>query len=98
MNNAEQLYAFRRSVATLLKAKTLVRTGMLPPVVWARIDCAGMLLEWRKHGKVHSVRMADARAYYTDTSSRVLYVLRPGDVPEGGSAECYYSRGLAVYQ
>lgn len=33
-----------------------------------------------------------------DPRGAALYVLRPGDVPEGGSAECYYSRGLAVYQ
>lgn len=33
-----------------------------------------------------------------DPRGAALYVLRPGDVPEGGSAECYYSRGLAVYK
>ena len=26
-----------------------------------------------------------------------LYILRPGDIPEGQHAESYYSRGLAVY-
>ena len=71
----DQIHALTRSVNSLLKAKTIVRTGMLPPVVWARIDCAGMLLDWRKHGSVKNVRMADARAYFTDSSPRVLYVM-----------------------
>ena len=26
-----------------------------------------------------------------------LYILRPGDVPEGKDADCYYNRGVAVY-
>ena len=70
-----QMHALRRSVASLQKAKTLVRTGALPPVVWARIDCAGLLLGWRKYGKVKCVRMAGDRAYYTDTSPRVIYIM-----------------------
>lgn len=31
-------------------------------------------------------------------STTSLYVLRPGDVPEGGSVDAYYSRGVAVYK
>ena len=61
------------------KAKTLVSTGVLPPVVWARIDCAGLLLDMRKHGKVRTVRMLDARAYYAEASVRVIYVMHPED-------------------
>ena len=61
------------------KAKTLVRTGMLPPAVWARIDCAGLLLDMRKHGKVRAVRMLDARAYYTEASPRIIYVMHQED-------------------
>ena len=68
-------YAGRRSVASLPKAKTLVRTGMLPPVVWTRTACATMLLEWRKDGGVNTVRMSNARAYYTETSPRVIYIM-----------------------
>jgi hypothetical protein len=34
----------------------------------------------------------------TDPRGAALYILRPGDVPEGGKVEAYYSRGLAVYK
>ena len=27
-----------------------------------------------------------------------LYILRPGDVPDGAGVDGYYSRGVAVYQ
>ena len=50
-------------------------------------------------------RLAAIMARYPDLSAYVqgdprgaaLYILRPGDVPEGKDAEGYYSRGLAVY-
>lgn len=32
-----------------------------------------------------------------DPRGCALYVLRPGDVPEGKDADAYYSRGIAVY-
>lgn len=32
-----------------------------------------------------------------DPRGASLYILRPGDVPEGQSADSYYSRGIAVY-
>jgi hypothetical protein len=32
-----------------------------------------------------------------DPRGCALYILRPGDVPEGQHAESYYSRGIAVY-
>ena len=32
-----------------------------------------------------------------DPRGCALYLLRPGDVPEGREAESYYSRGVAVY-
>ena len=32
-----------------------------------------------------------------DPRGCALYILRPGDVPEGQNAESYYSRGVAVY-
>lgn len=39
-------------------------------------------------------------AYYLqgDPRGASVYILRPGDVPEGQRAESYYSRGLAVYR
>lgn len=51
-------------------------------------------------------RLADIMARYPSLSSYVqgdprgaaLYILRPGDVPEGEHAESYYSRGIAVYK
>jgi hypothetical protein len=33
----------------------------------------------------------------TDPRGPALYILRPGDVPEGQTADCGYSRGIAVY-
>lgn len=33
----------------------------------------------------------------TDPRGAALYILRPGDVPEGASAESYYNRGIVVY-
>lgn len=39
------------------------------------------------------------RAYVQgDPRGAALYILRPGDVPEGATADCCYSRGLAVYK
>jgi len=41
---------------------------------------------------------AELTAYVqTDPRGAALYILRPGDVPEGKEPECYYSRGLCVY-
>lgn len=39
-------------------------------------------------------------SYYVqgDPRGASLYILRPGDVPAGEDASCYYSRGLAVYK
>jgi len=34
--------------------------------------------------------------YQTDPRGCALYILRPGDVPEGSRAECCYSNGIAV--
>lgn len=33
-----------------------------------------------------------------DPRGASLYILRPGDVPEGAEADGYYSRGVAVYK
>lgn len=33
-----------------------------------------------------------------DPRGAPLYILRPGDVPEGQNAESYYNRGIAVYK
>jgi hypothetical protein len=33
-----------------------------------------------------------------DPRGAALYILRPGDVPEGKDADAYYNRGIAVYK
>lgn len=33
-----------------------------------------------------------------DPRGAALYILRPGDVPEGEDVDAYYSRGIAVYK
>lgn len=33
----------------------------------------------------------------SDPRGAALYILRPDDVPAGGDADAYYSRGIAVY-
>ena len=51
-------------------------------------------------------RMAKIMARYPTLSAYVqgdprgapLYVLRPGDVPEGASADSYYNNGIAIYK
>lgn len=44
-------------------------------------------------------RYPDLRAYVqTDPRGAAIWILRPGDVPEGESADAYYSRGIAVYR
>lgn len=32
----------------------------------------------------------------TDPRGAPLYILRPGDIPKGENAECYYNRGVVV--
>lgn len=39
------------------------------------------------------------QAYHQgDPRGASLYILRPGDVPEGADRDAYYSRGIAVYR
>lgn len=33
-----------------------------------------------------------------DPRGASLYILRPGDIPEGADVDAYYSRGIAVYK
>lgn len=43
-------------------------------------------------------RYPDLKPYVQgDPRGCALYVLRPGDVPEGKDADAYYSRGIPVY-
>jgi hypothetical protein len=43
-----------------------------------------------RYPSLHSYVQGDPRGC-------ALYVLRPGDVPDGKEPEAYYSRGIAVY-
>lgn len=52
--------------------------------------------------KARNDREPEAGAYLDtyvqgDPRGAALYILRPGDVPEGGDASAYYSRGICVY-
>lgn len=41
----------------------------------------------------------DLKAYVQgDPRGAALYILRPGDVPEGADVASYYSRGIAVFK
>lgn len=52
----------------------------------------------RKRISAIMARYPDLTAYVqTDPRGPALYILRPGDVPEGGSIRSHYSRGVAVY-
>lgn len=63
-------------------------------------------------GRYNSVRVIEQRkcpangetridpiTYYLQTDPRgaALYILRPGDVPEGKDVDAYYNRGICVY-
>lgn len=44
-------------------------------------------------------RYPDLRAYIQgDPRGAALYILKPGDVPDGADVDAYYSRGVAVYR
>ena len=44
-------------------------------------------------------RPVEQASYYVqgDPRGAALYILRPGDVPDGQSADSYYTRGICVY-
>lgn len=46
-----------------------------------------------------AAKLAGSVGYYLQTDPRgaALYILRPGDVPDGGEAGSYYNRGICVY-
>ncbi len=50
-------------------------------------------------GEPIDVRNPPLMRYYIqgDPRGAVLYILRPGDVPEGKDAASYYNRGICVY-
>lgn len=48
----------------------------------------------------HIMARYPALSYYVqgDPRGAAVYILRPGDVPEGANVDSYYSRGIAVYR
>ena len=34
----------------------------------------------------------------TDPRGAALYIIRPGNIPEGGDVECFYTNGIAIYK
>ncbi len=53
-----------------------------------------------KHRLARIMKRYPTLSVYIQTDPRgcALYILRPGDVPEGQEPSCYYSRGIAVYK
>lgn len=45
----------------------------------------------RRYPSLHAYIQSDPRG-------AALYILRPGDVPDGADVSAYYSRGIAVYK
>jgi hypothetical protein len=52
----------------------------------------------RAIGGPDCTRQGEVSAYIqTDPRGAALYIIRPGDVPQGASVESYYNRGIVVY-
>ena len=51
----------------------------------------------RRIAKIMAKHLPLTHYLQTDPRGATLYVLRPGDVPEGQDVGAYYSRGLCVY-
>jgi hypothetical protein len=52
----------------------------------------------RRHAFTAEYVKGDLMAYIqTDPRGAALYIIRPGDVPEGGDVSAYYTRGICVY-
>lgn len=49
-------------------------------------------------GHAGSIQDVAVKSYIqTDPRGAALYIIRPGDVPEGKEVESYYNRGICVY-
>lgn len=79
------------------------RTPMADRETGARNRLAAIVDACNKARRTHMAgdRMTplDGLRYYVQTDPRgaALYIIRPGDVPEGGDVGAYYSRGICVY-
>ena len=57
--------------------------------------------EWHPHpsisGERYITRGALASYIQTDPRGAALYIIRPGDIPEGQTVDSCYSRGICIY-
>ena len=57
--------------------------------------------EWHPHPSISGQRYITGGALttyiQTDPRGAALYIIRPGDIPEGQSVDSCYSRGICVY-
>ncbi len=54
--------------------------------------------ERKIHASCYAKLAGEVSAYIQgDPRGATLYIIRPGDVPEGASVESYYTRGICVY-
>jgi hypothetical protein len=51
----------------------------------------------RRLGRIMADHASLSAYIQPDPRGAALYILRPGDVPAGASADSYYTRGLCVY-
>jgi hypothetical protein len=72
---------------------------------WSRGNASrGYAIPDREAGALKRLKAIMARyptlGYYVqgDPRGAALYILRPGDVPDGADPNAYYSRGIAVYR
>jgi len=75
------------------------RTYWRHPELNKRFPCADRETGARKRLAKIMAKYPTLSAYIQgDPRGASLYILRPGDVPEGAEVDSYYSRGLAVYK
>ena len=76
-----------RRLAVIIKVRNARVTGLNNAAVDRHIEtnCAGCLCS------------VVSTYIQTDPRGAALYIIRPGDVPEGADVNSYYSRGICVY-
>lgn len=78
-------------------------TGKLSPFpdreTGARKRLAGIIAHRNEREALRGSKTPEPVSTYIqgDPRGAALYIIRPGDVPEGGALESYYPRGLCVY-
>lgn len=76
----------RKRLAAILEARNDRALAAIP------------LSELRREQRKGGTGFAPLTAYVqTDPRGAALYILRPGDVPEGKDVQSYYTRGICVY-